>query len=214
MNPAIVIIQFECPHLLQVQLPMINKHLPGVPVYVYDNSRSMGSLYNNRLICGTYKANYQSLFSNEGDFSMHHSSALNYAFIDLRHKYDLLLFIDHDMFPFKETTILQDASNYHFAGYKQRVNGVTYLHPGFIAINTAKVNFVDFSPCEGLDTGGKIAAYITGENTYFVAYAKNEEIGYEIINDSFMHFVKGSNWTKSEDHWGRLDKLFEILYKL
>jgi hypothetical protein len=54
-----------------------------------------------------------------------------------------------------------------------------------------------------------MAPLINDTNTKFISYTKNEEIGYEILDNTFMHFVKGSNWKGAEGHKERLKTLFE-----
>jgi hypothetical protein len=211
---AIIIVQFESPHLLARQLPAIARYIHGAQVYVYDNSRIHSNKVRNQAHCDSYGAHYRSVTSDEKDFSMNHSRALNYAFIDLRHGHDVLLFLDHDMFPIRETDILQQAEQHAFIGFKQCIKGTTYLHPALLAINTRRINYVDFAPCDGLDTGGRIAPLITDENTAYISYAKNEDLGYEILNGTFMHFVKGSNWTGASGHNERLKVLFDELDKI
>lgn len=207
--PAIIIVQFESPHLLRRQLPAIKEYLPGADIFVYDNSRLFCNQETNRGYCSSLPGvTYRSVMTDEKDFSLNHSRALNYAFIDLRHVYDVLLFLDHDVFPFAPCTILQQAEANSFVGFKQNVGNVTYLHPAVLAINTRLVNHVDFSPQPGLDTGGRMAHLINDANTKYIGYFKNEEIGYEILDSTFMHFVKGSNWTGDEGHKERLKTLF------
>ena len=117
--------------------------------------------------------------------------------------------------------MFEKAKDYYLCGLKQFKEEKEYFHPGTIFLNTLKLvkEKIDFRPIVGMDTGGQlwdIMKFLKHSEVLSFPYYYNEELGYEIVNDNMMHFIKGSNWLKTDEqeHLIILEKLFYRLQEL
>jgi hypothetical protein len=184
-------------------------------IIVGDNSRSMLSRYENQKTCEQNNAIYIRHHFDEGDNSSHHALALNEIVNTYKANFNALLIIDHDLFPIGKSDILQRVVKRDFVGLAQNKIGKTYLHPGIMGINLDNLgmNDFDFIPCDGMDTGGRLADIVEKSNVEFLNIVYHDyEVGeykdfYEVIDNSWMHYVKGSNWNGNKNHCVRLEFL-------
>jgi len=214
---------------LQEQVARIKRYLllaraDTLTISIADNSTNEFDRKENKNICDDLFLSYIDCDFNEGDPSLHHSMALN----ELYKKsigYDFTLFLDHDTFMFNASNIIYDTRGKHFAGIGQAKLGKMYLHPNCLLINNKIVpaDIVNLSPCEGMDTGGRLADYISGlkhdqiNNISFEYGNYSYDVVndfYEIIGGSFMHFIKGSNWNGNSKHEERQAALLNELEKI
>jgi hypothetical protein len=226
MRYAISIVNYNCHRFLENQIRSLRRNLlldkgDTLDIIVGDNSRSMLSRYENQKTCEQNNAIYIRHHFNEGDNSSHHALALNQIVNQYKDNFNALLIIDHDIFPFKKSDILQRIFKKDFVGLAQNKIGRTYLHPGLMGINldTVKTDF-DFLPCEGMDTGGKLCDILEKSNVEFLDLqykyytVEGYEDFYEIIDNTWMHYVKGSNWNDNKNHSLRLEFLNKELERL
>ena len=211
MKIFIGIVNFNRSCFLQQQIVRINRYLllareDTLSISIADNSTNQDDREVNRIICSETGARHMDYNFNEGDPSAHHSMALNALYqTSMEEQNHFTLFLDHDTFMFSPSNFIYESLEKNFAGTGQAKMGKMYLHPNCLLINNKFVprEVVNLSPCEGMDTGGRMADYIATLRTDQINHLKFEygEFNYEGINDmyeiiagSFMHFVKGSNW--------------------
>lgn len=211
MRIFIGIVQFNKSCFLREQINRIHRYLllaksDTLDITVADNSSIHEERRTNKAICNELNCRYMSYDFQEGDPSLHHSMALNALYqTSIEEQNDFSLFLDHDTFLFAPSNIVYGSLDKHFAGIGQAKIGKMYLHPNVCLINNKFVprSVVDFSPCAGMDTGGRLSDYISTLTNDKINHLKFEygefnyesiNDTYEIINEQFMHFIKGSNW--------------------
>ncbi len=211
MRIFIGIVQFNKSCFLREQVSRIKRYLllareDNLDITVADNSTNEEEARVNKIICDELGLRYLRYDFNEGDPSAHHSMALNAMYqTSVEEKNDFTFFTDHDTFMFAPSNLFYESREKHFAGIGQAKIGKLYMHPNCLCINNKFVprEVVNLSPCPGMDTGGRLADYISALKIEDINHLKFEygEFNYEGINDiyeiigsSFMHFVKGSNW--------------------
>jgi hypothetical protein len=162
----------------------------------------------------------------DGDPSVHHSMALNAMYqTSIEEESDFTWLFDHDTFMFAPINIIYDSRDKHFAGLGQAKLGKMYMHPNACLINNKFVprSVVNFTPCAGMDTGGRLAEYIGTIRTDQINHLKFEygdfvyagiNDTYEIIGSSLMHFIKGSNWNRNKKGGERQAALEQELQKI
>lgn len=206
---GIVIVTYNLSSLLKVQVECINKNCcdNDYNIIVVDNSTDKTHASNIEEYCvknniTRFKVNYNSF-----DPSTNHALALNFAYFTLIKKFDYLFFIDHDLFPIKKFSVSEILNDNLMAGREVKLSS-TYFWPGCLMISRLDEK-VDFTPINDLDTGGRLHSIISkNPNNVVVFDLKNQSFGdsvkfnnyymheyYELIfNETFMHFIKASNW--------------------
>lgn len=231
MKIFIGIVNFNRSCFLRDQVARIDRYLlraksDRVTICIADNSTNTEDRRINELLCNELGMFYIDCDIHEGDPSLHHSLALNILHQkSIADENDFTLFLDHDTFMFAPSNIIYDCREKHFAGIGQAKIGKMYLHPNCLLLNNKFVppEIVNLSPCEGMDTGGRLADYIGGLKTEqlnhltfeygsFVYDGINDI--YEIIDRTFMHFIKGSNWNRNPKGDQRQFVLLEELQKI
>lgn len=218
MKIFIGIVQYNRSCFLREQINRIHRYLllareDNLDISIGDNSTNHDERRTNKAICNELGCRYMNYEMNEGDPSFHHSMALNALYqTSIEEQNDFSLFMDHDTFMFAPSNIIYESRDKHFAGIGQAKLGKMYLHPNVCLLNNRFVprSVVDFRPCEGMDTGGRLSDYVGTLKTSEINHLKFEygnykyyneltEINdiYEIIGSSFMHFIKGSNWNEN-----------------
>lgn len=156
-----------------------------------------------------------------------HAFAANLSYQMIKNDYDYLFYVDHDLFPTKEFSVIDILGDKLFAGIGQGKEKL-YLWPGCLMIRNIlffKENNIDFSPNIplGLDTGGNVYKMIDmfGKDSvvhFNEMYEQNPQFTkgmyqhYSVINEGmFIHFINGSGWNPSPDNQERINSLFNIL---
>jgi hypothetical protein len=217
MNAAFTI-QFNCPDFLLKQINSIRKYVKSeFHLYVFDNSDKQSVCEKNKQIAINNGAFYHRLRILEGDPSRHHGLAINAAFEKLSNYKKVLLF-DHDIFPYKNDDIFNKYNDFDFAGIAQIKADTTYLAPILFLVNdyqkwSEKINML---PCAALDTGGMMNDVLkTAKVAHINEYLRNiEDVEYSEVDDSWMHFIKGSGWDRNPNHEDRIKKLLGHLKKI
>lgn len=222
MTVGVVIVTFNTPSLIVPQLELLEKFCKDdFSILVVDNSSDLEAAkaieYHSR------NHHYWKINTHEKDSSRSHAMACNMAYEALRQRFDYLLFLDHDNYPIKPFSVVEMLQNKPIGGLGQQ-KSKTYFWPGFFMVKTSDFKELDFSVADGLDTGGmlwKSIEKVGAENCVFFGerHEQNSELQegkstynfYSIIVDSFLHFVNGSNWAKSDNNEERINSLLNIL---
>lgn len=231
MKIFIGIVNFNRSCFLREQIARINRYLllareDKLSINIADNSNHEAERSVIKGLCSELNLRYMDYDLNDGDPSAHHSMALNALYqTSVEEQHDFTLFFDHDTFMFSPSNIIYESILKNFAGIGQAKMGKMYLHPNCLLINNKLVprEVVNLSPCEGMDTGGRLADYISGLETGLINHLKFEygdftyegiNDFYEIIGSSFFHMIKGSNWNRNPLGKQRQQALLQELQRI
>lgn len=223
-NSAIIIIVYNTSALIIKQLECIKKYCQddSYDIIIVDNSTiqevSESVEYHSKE-CIYLKTNASSQYG-----SSSHAFAANLAYMKFRDDYQYFFYLDHDCFPIKPFSIVKTLNGKSMAGIGQQKSKL-YYWPGCLMFMRS-THGIDFSPLPGLDTGGSLyklmEKYGKDDLIFFnEKHVQNPEFNksfynfYSLINNgTFMHFVNGSNWNKSESHDERLNSLINELDRI
>lgn len=162
---------------------------------------------------------YERIRINEGDHSRNHALACKHAFES--YPCDYLFLSDHDLFPVKPVDVLELMKGYDIAGVPQIRKNYLYMWLGLMIIDRRMINSIDFMPQYigdvWVDSGGGTAYLLDkiGRERFFlideVHYEHKGEHYTKMLDDSFIHFIKGSNWNKDGNHLNRVKTLMELI---
>jgi hypothetical protein len=226
---GIIIITFNIDvRVFLLQIEAIRKFCKDpFEIRVFDNSDKKSMAENIRHHAGRLQVSYTRLKSGTKDPSQSHAFAANFASRSVTGM-DYILMLDHDCIPIKGFSIRSLTGEGFGGGLSQR-KSVSYFWPGCFMWNTNKISLecIDFSPNHelGLDTGGMLYKMIEaywGENfSYFdEVYAQNPSQSgfyshYSLLADeTFIHFINGSNWNNQENDEQRINSLLNITEQL
>lgn len=187
---------------------------------VVDNSSKEDMAEAIRYHCEIKGIEYMRTRATSENGSDSHAFALNVAHNRFVSEYDNLVYLDHDVIPFKEFSPMEMLKDNVLCGIMQGKNKY-YLWPGCIFISKEVKDRVDFNPCNqlGLDTGGMnwrlLEEYKGRIMEFSEEYRQNDQYGgkynfYTIINGMFMHFINASSWNQVEDNQTRINSLLNI----
>lgn len=218
---GIIIITFNQPELLVKQLELLRRFCKDEhDCIIIDNSTNPQAIidirYHARKCKHVIRAKAATI-----DASQSHSFAANLSVAKYADQYDYLFWLDHDAMPFKPFSVIEILGEKTLAGLAQAKHK-TYFWPGCFMAKTSVVKDIDFSPSPGLDTGGntyklikeqgldncEFFSEVHEENPFF---NKTRYNFYSVINETFLHFIAGSNWSAQEHHQERLNSLFNVL---
>ena len=217
---VILTINFNNARLLQKQVELLRKYVKGdFDFYVGDNSTDEYQSACIKRICEDSLSLHHRLNIKEGDPSRHHGMALNNCLDILRiFGYEQVLVIDHDCMPFKPTDIFGKYIDYDFAGIHQIKGDSVYLAPIVLLINnfTKISDQVNMLPCAHMDTGGSMCDLLKVRKVKYVNefLKETDTCYYAEVDDSFMHFIKGSGWDNNPNHHNRIESLYLKLEEL
>lgn len=160
--------------------------------------------------------------------SKSHGLAVNYAYKNVVAKSAIshFGFLDHDIFPAAETTIMEKLDHKPFYGLVQKRGGVCYLWAGFCFFSKEYLvgKRVNFMPVRGLDTGGgnyalydpRIIARIANDHFYVNLKTNSRvESSYQGIQkdcieviDGWVHLMDSSNWSGGTADKNKFDLTF------
>lgn len=162
---------------------------------------------------------------NGKDPSRSHGIALNWAYRNIiqQSKSKYFGFIDHDIYPIKNTSIICELKKSTVWGHYQKRSSEWYLWPGLCFfdksfLSNKKINFL---PAPGLDTGGgnwnslfcKLdQKSVNWPSHKYIRYRKGkllQSTHAEIIGD-WLHLINSSGW-KDGHVKTRIRKLIEII---
>jgi glycosyltransferase involved in cell wall biosynthesis len=206
---GIIIVTYNVSDLLDSQILSIRKNCTDkdYKIIVIDNSTNSIHIDNIEKYCTKNNIIRVKVDYNVFDPSTNHAMALNFAYYSFSKKFDYLFFLDHDLFPIKKFNVSEIMYGKLMAGREVKLSN-TYLWPGCLMIAKLEEK-VDFIPVNDLDTGGRLHTVVSKDpNSIVVFDLKNQSFGddvkfnnyfmheyYELIfNETFMHFIKASNW--------------------
>ena len=231
MKIFIGIVQFNKSCFLREQVNRIDRYLlraknDKITISIADNSTNAEDHKVNEFICKELNLFYMGCDFKEGDPSLHHALALNELYNkSINEENDFSLFFDHDTFMFAPSNIIYESREKHFAGIGQAKIGMVYLHPNCLLLNNKFVprEVVDMTPCQEMDTGGRLAKYISELKASDINHLSFEYVNfhydgindvYEMLGDSFFHMIKGSNWNNNPKWKQREEVLLQELQKI
>lgn len=222
MSHLNAIIVFNTDRFIALQSELINFHVGG-DILIVDNSSDYSISKKLKDFADIHAISYLKTSINENDFSKSHAYAASIVLEMYRNDYDSIFLLDHDIFPFKEIDL---PTEFYLAGVQQIRKSpkeleteiiLNYLWPGCLFINTAALKGIeiDLHPQVVseifLDTGGGLYKLIKGNEDKIKYLAERHEEDYSIIDESWMHFRKGSNWANETGHQERIERLMEKL---
>lgn len=227
MKVGIIIITYNLPvDIFLLQIAAIKKFCTDdYEIEIFDNSSrlkfSEDIKYHSKLL----GLQYTKTFSSSQNGSESHSFAANFSYQKIKNNYQYLFFMDHDLIPVKEFSVVQILGDKIIAGIGQGAKK-KYLWPGCVMWNADKIdkNIIDFSFSHdlGLDTGGllyKVIEQYGEDNCIFFdeAYYQNPyfvhpQYGHYtmIMDEVFCHFTNASNWFGADRHEERINSLLNI----
>lgn len=229
MKVGIIVITFNIPvDVFLLQIAAIRKFCKDdFTILVIDNSSDPERAEHIRYHCSIEKIELIKTFSGSNGSSDSHAFAANFAYSKFKDGYDYLFFIDHDALPVKDFSVIEILNGGHIAAGIGQEKQKKYFWPGCFMLNNGAVDkeIVDFSPNSeyGLDTGGNLYLIIEkyGEDhcVFFnesyhqnPGYVSKDYGHYAMIHDeTFLHFVNGSNWAGKEEHQRRIDSLINVV---
>ena len=216
------------------QIRLFDKHLTDdYELSIYDNSRDVKAAWDIEQLCARTSTRYVRVPLAEGVHHMSkphlqrlHEHALRHACDDLLNRQAPVIgFLDHDVFPTQQTSILALVEPCGFYGVGQRHpdTGGIYLWPGFVFFSRSWLDGrrPDFGCLEHGDTGSKLANLVTAEQ---VAALPEVPYGYEWIRQTdgrthsdaverigdMVHLTNTTRWNSIPDR-GRRDQLVRKL---
>ena len=196
-------------------------------IEVIDNSSDLELAEHIRYHAEQLGINYYKTFASSKNGSDSHSFAANFAHHKLKDQYEYLFYIDHDLVPMFDFSVVDILAGGHIAAGLGQGAKKKYMWPGAFMVALERINrdLVDFSPNAefGLDTGGnlyKIIEQYGQENCIFFneSYHQNPNFNghyfnhISVINNGmFYHCVNASNWSGSQRHEERMNAFVNIV---
>jgi hypothetical protein len=207
---GIVIATFNRYDLFRLQMEHIKKFcIDDHIIQIVDNSTLEESCTKIKEYCAENGIRYYRPEKKLSDKpSMSHGMALNIGWNHIYNLVDILLFLDHDIFPFREFSVTKALGEKMMWG---QYAGEWLYWPGLFAVSS-KIDFLKLNmepPGNGYDTGGftkNLVESIGKDNCIFLRQEglsddRLAEFGYysfySIIGD-WMHFHNSSEWEKIE----------------
>lgn len=195
-------------------------------IEVVDNSSDLEKAKDIKYHAEQLGVGYVKTFASSNNSSDSHSFAANFSHQKFKDQYEFLLYIDHDVIPVKEFSVVEILNGGHFAAGIGQGAKKKYIWPGMFMVSLERINrdLVDFSPNSefNLDTGGnlyKIIEQYGQENVIFFneSYHQNPYFNgskyshFSMINDGmFMHFVNSSEWCPVPNNQERISALINV----
>jgi hypothetical protein len=232
----LISIAFNNAETIQLQYEYLKKNLSDNFSYtVADNSNDKKASIAIRSFCIENNIPYYKLPSNPltgAQPSGSHGLALNWSYKHIVKKTSQKFFgfLDHDIFPFRETAIIPHIRQGMF-GWLQERNDKWYLWPGFCFYEYEKVKNIslNFMPATNLDTGGSNYevlykntdrgnlvqlqhGYVNIETNEESTIFKDAENTVELIGD-WIHIMRVSSWNGHDKNTLPLRMIVEKFYK-
>ncbi|MEN9913141.1 MAG: hypothetical protein RLY66_549 [Candidatus Parcubacteria bacterium] len=234
----IATVAFNKPEVIQWQIDLIKKNIRDPYFYtVFDNSNDPKKADEIQRVCADEQVAYVKLPKNHLTRSSSHGSSLNWIHRNYfqKRKASYFTFLDHDIFPIKETRLINILDTQSIYGLLQeRKNGLWYLWAGFCSFKAdavpTKLNFLDGKiGAIGVDTGGMNwdPIYSKYQKKHIVFPPSKLEKIHEsmspttIVNDhsldmieyigDWLHLYGSSGWKTVRDQEERDRKIREII---
>jgi hypothetical protein len=216
-NPIYLAYQYKCLKKFSIE---------PFELICIDNSIDNDIRHELQNVCKNNKITYQiNKKPNHSSPGISHYSAIQWSYNRfIIYQKELVLMLDHDIFPifpFSISEILNDAL---MAGAPQQREHIVYLHPSILILNPDKLpnkNTLNFGSKifdgVGVDVGGQLHTYIYNNPHVKIKYLKSHLLPpqsnllplncvydgnnpFEIIEDKFLHTRLGSNWSGINSH--------------
>lgn len=192
---------------IETQYKSFKKHVKNEFSFTCVDNSTDNSIKNDlKKFCDSNNLSYYDCNNDGYGFgSISHSRALNATIRNLLDPNQMSFFVDHDVYAINDIDIETLCKGYHFSGCRQVREYISYLHPGYLIINTPiipNISLLDMSPTSidgiNVDTGGLIHTF-TQTNNYKINYLTftYDKYDIEVIHNSLIHFVAGSNWNNN-----------------
>lgn len=223
MTGAVTVL-FNTDRFLIKQFQLFKKYVYA-DFIVCDNSTDVQASNRIQSYASQNGIRYIKTYFEERDSSRSHGMALNEVYKELRDKYNILGFFDHDLFPIQGFDINDLMKDKVIAGVPQIKGAVTYLWAGLVILNNDQIDktAVDFMPSTidgvGVDTGGelnKIWKHLPPDKYHFFAERPNDDVTriyYDLVKEEplFLHWRNGSNWANEATYEQRIDRLMQTI---
>lgn len=228
MKVAVVIITYNVSsRIFILQVQAIQKFCKDdFDIQVFDNSTDQPIYEQIKYHAEQLGLNYTKTFAGGKGSSDSHAFAANFAYQQVKDKYKFVFFMDHDLIPVIEFSVIEILSGGHvMAGLGQGAKK-KYMWAGAVMLANERIDtsIVDFKPSSefNLDSGGNlykiVDKYGDGNCIFFnEAYHQNpyfngtEYNSFAMIKDgTFMHFTAASNWCVADRHEERMNSLINI----
>ncbi len=220
-NTDIVTVAFNNDKIIPLHIQYVSKYYKDEHTHIIaDNSTDMAVSVKIRDYCREHGVSYIRLPKNMLEASYSHATALNWVckHVVRKRRPACFGFIDHDLFPIKEISLIDILKKQHVYG-PLRLRGSKYWYLSailcffdFSFVNAKKIDFMpvryDEDENSYLDTGGgnwpgiyslmdkskmrfcseRLENYREGDNRH------QDQI--EIFDDSWLHTINGSYWKK------------------
>jgi hypothetical protein len=200
----IIIVNYNRPNFLAVQIPLILKNIEPSGIHVINTGERLNGC---KEIAEKYDCKY-TYMKGPDDFSKSHALALNIGYAFNRQEHDIVGILDHDCFPIKPVNIAAEMEGKFFFASDQIRLGLKYPNPACLFIRTS-VGALDFMPSQGMDTAGLLHQVYSQVRP--MSYQLHEDC--EMFAGAFMHLVKGSNWIGTKENADRVERAFNIVKK-
>lgn len=223
---GIVIITYNVPSLIKKQIDLIRKYCKDeYDIVVVDNSNDAKAIEDIEYYTRSAGVERVKVQSASGAGSESNIFACNTAYYLLKDRYDYFFYLDHDTFPLKEFSVLEELGDKIMRGVPQEKSKRYYQQTSLMWDNIEiDRSLIDFSASHelGLDSGGLLYKVIEKygdrcgvftEGYYENPYFKHPPYNFYacINNDMFMHFINSSGWNPVEGNSERLNSLINVL---
>src|SRR3990167_4752300 len=156
---GVVIIAYNNPDLIYKQILCLKKFCKdNYELVVIDNSTEQEAIDAIAYKCQINNLRIIKTHASSKNGSDSHSFAANLSYHKLKDDFSYLFYVDHDLFPIKEFSVIEILKGKAMAGLGQQKNGNTYFWPGCVMWDNDIIqnceSKIDFSPTLGMDTGG------------------------------------------------------------
>lgn len=232
----LITIAYNNTHVLKHQIKKIKKNVidKNLSYIIADNSDDPDKKNEIKAICDSENILYIEIPKLSDSWcrvggSQSHAAALNWVYYRIvkKRKPKMFGFLDHDIYPLREVSILSYLENQPFFGKKDMRKDYWYIWPGFcfFQFDFIKDLIIDFSPSKiqdtYVDTGGALwyelyskfqkDDYNLAESTLYPL----ESLGYdypeniEFIDEIWFHSMNASLWKKATDYSMAIDDILE-----
>ncbi len=223
---GIVIITYNVPSLITKQIELIRKYCKDeYEIVVVDNSNNEDAIKAIKYYCEQAGVERIKIKSSDSSGSESNVFACNLAYMLLKDRYDYFFYLDHDTFPLRDFSILEELGDNIIRGVPQVKSKEYYMQTTLMWDNKEIDHLlIDFSASNelGLDSGGMLYKIVEKygdrcgvfnegyhQNPYF---RKGFYNFYACLNDEmFMHFINASEWNPVEGNTERINSLLNVL---
>ena len=193
--------------------------------YCIDNFLSLEQSSIIKKQCEDLNVNYIRSPNIISGTALDHISALN-VIKNFTNDSDLNVILEFDAFLIDKFSFRDYIGTYDISGvYQQRNNFEKEYMAAFVVIANQDKNFseIDFNVGDGCDTGGNTRYYLKNKKVKWMKHTTgliddtdcftipyDKSFGCQIIESSFLHYYRGTNWDNCPDEYEKLKTLWLI----